>query len=155
MRTESPSVVEPRKSAPRPTVADVMHPDPIAVRADEDLLVTAVRMTREEIRHMPIVDADDQVIGILSDRDLRVVLGDPAMSTSESADDGGQELTVDWAMTADPVTLCADAPAADLVPLLVEQRLGAVPVVDRATRRLVGIVSYVDLLRFLLARSPL
>jgi CBS-domain-containing membrane protein len=131
-----------------------MHPDPLSARPDDDLLVTAVRMVREGIRHLPVVDGDHRVIGILSDRDLRVMLGDPLRSVSEGPDEGEEDLTVDWAMTTGPVTIAVDALAADLEQLLVDQRLGAVPVVD-AERRLVGIVSYVDLLRFLLRRSPL
>jgi CBS domain-containing protein len=49
-------------------------------------------------------------------------------------------------MTLNPITITADSPLADLGWSLLEERVGAVPVVDDDDR-LIGIVSYVDVLR--------
>jgi CBS domain-containing protein len=54
-------------------------------------------------------------------------------------------------MTAEPRTILEDEPLSTAVRALVEDRLGALPVVDEQDR-LLGILSYVDLLRYLGAR---
>ncbi len=56
------------------------------------------------------------------------------------------ERTVGEVMQGDIVTLDSEDSVSDAIDLLLEHRVGAVPVVDRLGS-LVGIVSYVDLLR--------
>lgn len=130
-----------------PRVADVMVRSPVAFRADDRLFDLVLRMVREGIRHVPIVDEDRRVVGIVTDRDVRVVVGDPVHALARSDELELDELTAAHAMTARPVTLREDAPLSELASTLVEERIGAAPVVDR-DRRLVGVASYVDLLRF-------
>ena len=55
-------------------------------------------------------------------------------------------------MSSDVITVGRDADAAEIVDLMLEERLSALPVVETGTRELAGIVSYVDLLR---AAQPL
>jgi CBS domain-containing protein len=60
---------------PQQTKASViMSADPATVAADEDVDVVAVKMMRLGIRHLPVVDADDKPIGLISARDLVAVL---------------------------------------------------------------------------------
>ena len=54
-------------------------------------------------------------------------------------------------MTTEPLTLAPDDDLQDAVELLIEEKIGGVPVVDEA-EGLVGIVTYVDLLRCFLNR---
>ena len=54
-------------------------------------------------------------------------------------------------MTTDPVTVSPDDDLAEAVELLIEQKIGGIPVVDEA-EGLVGIVTYVDVLRCFLNR---
>jgi CBS domain-containing protein len=54
-------------------------------------------------------------------------------------------------MTSEPLTLAPDDELAEAVELLLEQKVGGVPVVDEA-EGLVGIVTYVDVLRCFLNR---
>lgn len=51
-------------------------------------------------------------------------------------------------MSGAPLSVSTETPAREVVELMLEHRIGAVPVID-AEQRLVGIVSYVDVLRTL------
>lgn len=135
------------KAVATPKVRDVMSASPIYFAPDDNLLLAAIRMTREQIRHLPVV-ADGKVVGILSDRDLRVALGDPVRAL-EGDVDLDQTMTVGWAMTSQPVTAREDDDLAGLRRYFLDERIGALPVVDDSGA-LVGIVSYVDVLRYAL-----
>jgi CBS-domain-containing membrane protein len=120
---------------------------PATVASHDSLLDAAARMAERNVRHLPVVDGDRHVVGMLSDRDVRTVLGDSARPLHPL--DGVvriRSLRVADAMTRDAFVVRDDAPFADVVRVFTDQRVGAVPVVDGA-ERLVGIISYVDVFR--------
>jgi CBS domain-containing protein len=121
---------------------------PATAEADDSLLDAAARMANRGIRHLPVVDGDHHVVGMLSDRDVRTQVGQSAL---EAADDEHASvrmelLRVGDVMTRDAFVLDLDAPFAEVVRVFTEQRVGAVPVVDDH-ERLIGIISYVDVFR--------
>ncbi len=122
-----------------------------AAYADDPLADAVARMVEHGIRHLPVVDGMMRVAGIVSERDVRRATGRALLEAG--AERGGyvQRLRVGDVMTSEPRTLLADEPLSVAVRALVEDRFGALPVVDDQDR-LMGIVSYVDLLRYLGAR---
>ena len=60
---------------------------------------------------------------------------------------------VESVMTPNPTSVPRDAPIEDVAAALVDQRIGAVLVIDDA-ERVVGVVSYIDVLAHLLGREP-
>jgi acetoin utilization protein AcuB len=132
-----------------PSVATVMRTKVEVARADDDLLDAASTMFSDDLRHLPVVDGDGRVVGILSDRDLRSAVGDPVeVLRGEEPQPRGP--TVGDAMVPNPVTTRAETSIADLASCFLDERVGAVPVVDEHDR-LVGIASYIDLLRHVIA----
>lgn len=132
------------------TVQEVMTPDPVKCHADDRLLDAAARMVQFNVRHLPVVDADQHVVGILSDRDVRQAMGDPLLPLTEpkpwrSDLKAKSELRVADAMTRAPMIAHHDDSLTRVVGDLIDQRVGALPVVDHE-ERLVGIVSYLDVL---------
>jgi len=125
----------------------LMTREPATAAADDSLLDAAARMADRNVRHLPVVDGDRHVVGILSDRDVRTRVGDwlrpfrPADAVVRA-----RSYRVGDAMTRAVFVVNQDAPFDDVVRVFTDQRVGAVPVVDD-TERLVGIISYVDVFR--------
>jgi CBS domain-containing protein len=128
-------------------VVHVMTMNPAVTAADATLGEAAGVMLEGGFRHLPVVDADRRLAGMIAERDLRAALGVELERLSD-AGAGLLEQLVERAMRPDPITVGADATLREVVEVLSEERIGALPVVDER-ERLVGIVSYVDVLRFL------
>lgn len=105
-------------------------------------------MTRERIRHLPVVRAG-ALIGMLSDRDV--------LARGETRADGTLRVAphalVGEAMTPTPVETCEpSADVATLARVMIEKKIDAIPVVRGL--RLVGLVTSSDLLSLLAERAP-
>ena len=85
-----------------------------------------------------------------TDRDVRAYLSD-ALSADPKARERALKTAVGDIMTTEPLSIAPDNDLKDAVEMLIEQKFGAIPVVDGA-EGLVGIVSYVDVLRNYLER---
>lgn len=127
----------------------IMTADPTTIAPDATLRDAAELLQTLEVRHLPVVDASGELIGMLSDRDLRA-FELPRMLGKEPAAEyrAAMEAKVSTAMTADVVVVQAEADVAEVVDQMIDNRIGAVPVVD-AEGTLAGIISYVDVLRHL------
>ena len=91
------------------------------------------KMSQNRIRHLPIIDADGRLIGIVTDRDIRSALPysmikDPAR-TAET--EKVKDLKVKDIMTTDPKTIGPHHTIQDALVLIQELRVGALPVVDK------------------------
>ncbi|HEY8430391.1 MAG TPA: CBS domain-containing protein [Sandaracinaceae bacterium] len=132
-----------------PTVGTLMIRRVDAAFADDPLTEAAARMVARGIRHLPVVDGTMRVRGILSERDVRQATGRKLLEIEEGERaEYARRLRVGDVMTPEPRTIGEDEPLGNAVRALVEDRFGALPVVDEEDR-LVGILSYVDLLRYL------
>lgn len=130
-------------------VRDYMSEGVFFANPEDGLRQTWDRMQERGIRHMPVLDDQEHIVGIISDRDLR---------RPGTLDVGGQadafvldnSMKVKEAMTGRPDTVRADDPLAAAVTLFVDKHYGALPVVGEQGEVL-GMLSSVDLLRALQA----
>lgn len=126
-------------------VRDVMTLQPITVAPTTSLQEVLELMVRHGIRGIPVVD-DERVIGIVTDRDVKMMLGPGARGIDEDLlDEDILERDVSWAMSPEVETVDADAPLSIAGGMLLDLRVGALPVVDNGGE-LIGIVSQTDLL---------
>lgn len=116
----------------------------------------AIRLIEDcEVRHLPVVDgAGGPLLGIVSDRDLRE-FRIPLMVEIERFADADRDRTdellntpISEVMAADVVSVDSNESIESVIDAMIEYKVGAVPVIDRHTQELVGIVSYVDVLRY-------
>ncbi len=103
-------------------------------------------MRENRIRHVPVVDDDKKLIGLVSDRDLRRPdwVDDEENVAHYYLLDNAHK--VEGAMTRDPWVVHPNDPIQEAVGLVLKHRIGVLPVVG-AQRELVGIISAVDMLR--------
>jgi CBS domain-containing protein len=142
-------------------VKDVMTRDPITIDPGAALGTAIEVMRAKKVRHLPVVDDDGQLVGIVTDRDLRQAAFAPVLAEHLSlaaqrrlrgiAQDL-ENLTVRDAMTWVVVTTHPEATLAHAAILMSEQRVGSLPVVKNG--KLLGIVSERDLLRALRSEYP-
>jgi CBS domain-containing protein len=129
------------------TAQELMTASPAVAFATTSLREAFRRLELLHIRHLPVVDAEGRLLGMLSDRDL-YPFAKPYLVADEYV--GGLRTTLDadvsCLMSSDVVAVQVGTPAPEIARILVERNVGAVPVVDEE-RSLLGIVSYVDLLR--------
>lgn len=131
------------------TARELMTENPATLTTQATIAEAWDLMRELEIRHVPVIQ-DGALVGMLSDRDLaRVDIASLLMA--EGAGAAGQDLGTPIAglMSTDVIFVQRETELRDVIDLLVESRVGALPVVDPDTRAVVGIVSYIDVLRAL------
>ena len=126
---------------------ELMTPNPVTVPPDATLAEVWDLMRDRGIRHVPVVEGDT-LVGMLSDRDLAHV-DLPRLMKLEGVEALRRELSIPVVkvMSSGLVVVDDDAEMDEVIDLLIEHRVGALPVVRPGTAQLVGIVSYVDVLR--------
>jgi CBS-domain-containing membrane protein len=131
----------------RVVVDAVMTHDPVSVGPETCLAEAAEALLQGGFRHLPVIDDAGRLVGILSERDLRTRLG---LEVEGFCAATLEALTapVSEAMTPDPISARVGAPLSEVLEAFTTERLGSLPVIDDADR-LVGILSYVDVLRWL------
>lgn len=127
----------------------------ITARPGTPVLEARQLMLKEKIRHLLVTDEADLLVGIVTDRDIRLNL--PSQATSLSVWEINHllaKLAVDEVMTQVVITVGPDIPAREAARLMIERQIGALPVVDGGI--LIGIVTETDLLRgFIRIDAPL
>ncbi len=126
-------------------VANVMTPKPETADVASSIRAAMEKLLELDVRHLPIVD-HGQLVGIVSDRDLREVT---SRLLREGVTSTGPSLStpIGAVMSSDVLSVDPETDLAEACDLMIEHRVGALPVVVTGTDELVGIVSYVDLLR--------
>jgi acetoin utilization protein AcuB len=128
---------------------DLMTANPATVDPKASIGDTWDLMRDLEIRHVPVVQ-DGALVGMLSDRDLgHLDIGRVLALEGASAALAELARPVVERMSADVIFVHPDTEVADVIGLLLEGKVGALPVIRPDTREVVGIVSYVDILRVL------
>ena len=120
----------------------------LTVDPDKTVFEAHELMATNHIRHLPVVDQNQQLIGIVTDRDIRSAL--PYNFIKDSCSPEQREeicaLTVKDVMTADPITVSPTYTIQDALLMIQNSKVGALPVVEE-DGRLSGILSVRDLLR--------
>jgi CBS domain-containing protein len=125
--------------------ADLMTANVLTASSGDALLEAADMMAWKGVRHLPVVDDDGRLVGMVSERDLRTLLGVPAEALEHWAGAFGRDRTIDEVMVRSVESVRPDQPLSQVIAAMISRNVGALPVVD-AERRPVGIISYLDVL---------
>lgn len=126
-------------------VSDIMTEKPATVRLDSSLRNALELMEKVGCHHLPVLNTENHLIGIISDRDCRTALNSPYILRERWQDEElVDHLRVRVMMTPAPIVVAPDAKAENAAQLMLENRISCLPVMRDET--LVGIVTRSDIL---------
>jgi len=133
-------------------VRDVMSMSPVTIPPSMSVHEAHALMQQRKVRHLPVLQGGC-LVGIVSDRDIRLVLPSPATSLAVwEIRHLLDALTVGEMMTCFVMTTAPDRLMTEAVGRMLGHRVGALPVVE--DRRVVGILTRTDVLRAFRRVSP-
>jgi len=132
-------------------VKEYMRAPAITISAEAGLDRALMIMRTQRIRHLPVVDDNGAMIGLISDRDLRL-----SMLEMEQGPGGAPKgyylpaLTkVTAVMVTNVLTASPEMPLSNAATIMSERKFGCLPVVDAASKKPIGIITETDMLRLL------
>ncbi|MCC6524814.1 MAG: CBS domain-containing protein [Polyangiaceae bacterium] len=124
-------------------VRDLMSREVKTLERNDSLSIADRVMQLERIRHMPVLDEDGLVVGVVSQRDLfRGALANALGYGKHAQEKILDTLLVKDVISSDLVTTRPDAPLAEAARVMVERKVGCLPVLDGD--KLVGILTEGD-----------
>lgn len=142
---------------------DIMETKVITVSPDMDITAAAKLLLENHINGVPVVNEDEEIIGILCQSDLifqqkeipfppifTVLDSFIPLSSSQKMEDEFKKISavrVDQAMIKEPVTVTADTPVTEIANLMVEKHYHTIPVTDE--KQVIGIIGKEDVLKTL------
>ena len=128
------------------TVGDVMSREVHTLGRNDTLAAAEDTMKQAGIRHLPVLDEDGLLCGVLSQRDLfRGALLRALGYGSRAEEHLLQTMVVKEAMSGEPVSTTPECPLAEAARLMVARKVGCLPVMEG--ERLVGILTEGDFVR--------
>jgi len=105
-------------------------------------------MAQSRIRHLPVIETDGRLVGIVTDRDIRSALPYEFFKKHPSMQEKKKfsKLQIKDIMSKNPITISPTYTIQDALLMIQDAKVGALPVVDEENR-LTGIISVRDLLR--------
>jgi len=138
-------------TAARFEVRDLMTDRLYTVRPDNDLATVKNLMVEHRIRHIPVVDPEENLVGLVTHRDLlRHALIEQADIPPYVEDVVLEQVQVREVMTPNPDTIAAETDIREAAQTMLDNKYGCLPVVEGS--RLVGILTESDFVR-LMARG--
>lgn len=126
-------------------VSDWMTTDVATISPKATLPDAHQLMTKEQVRRLPVVDANGRLVGIITRGDVRGAQPSPATSlTIWELNYLLSKLAVEKVMTSNPVTITEDATIAEAAQLMLENRISGLPVLNKENK-LVGIITESDI----------
>ena len=117
-------------------IRDIMTERPIVIRPEASIDEAISLILDQRVSGLPVVDADGRLLGVISELDIIDLVYKADIQASRVRDH----------MTRDPLTLTAEDSLDEAARLFCTQSIRRIPVVQQ--KRLVGIVSRRDLIRF-------
>ncbi len=129
-----------------PTLATIMTRHVISVNMDDEISLLETLRDSHGFKHFPVVDEEQKLVGIVSDRDICNQLSPFVHTVAETKrDEALLHRRAHQIMSRQPITANAEDDVDYAARLMLFNGISAIPVTD-SDNRLVGIVTWVDLL---------
>ena len=130
-------------------VRERMSTQPVTIPADVTITKALQVMRQNEVRRLPVLDEEGNLVGIVSEKDL--LYASPSPATSLSIYEMHyllSRLRVTELMTTEPITVSPDTPLEEAARIMADNKIGGLPVMEDG--RLVGIITETDIFKVFL-----
>lgn len=135
-----------RKNLGNLVVSKIMNKNPKTIKTGDGVALANEIMFENNIRHLPVVNADHELEGILSDRDLlSIAMESQSWENMDRVIEFWRSKTVVSVMTKSPETVSADTSLTKVAQIMLEKQISCLPVVEG--KRVVGLVTDTDFLK--------
>ena len=126
----------------------IMTEKVITINVDDRFSLVEEKMREFRIRHLPVIDKNKKLVGIVTQRDLYKV-------QSPRRDENGNwfydkesldEHILKYVMTPEPFTLKPEDHLGDAILHMVDRKYGSIPIVNEK-HHVIGIITQIDILR--------
>ena len=127
-------------------VRERMTRNPIFIRPDTPVTEAQALMKREKIHHLPVLDKDEKLVGIVAEKDL--LYASPSVATTLSVYEMTSllaKLKVEKVMSREVISIAEDVPLEEAARIMADRGIGGLPIVRGKT--VVGIITESDLFR--------
>jgi acetoin utilization protein AcuB len=146
------AAAQPRKDRKAVKVKAQMSKNPVTVKPEDGLKDAILKMARGRFRHLPVVDEKDKLVGMLTDRDIRLIRPSLAIVNKEDAALQLWSISVQQAAVFDPISVKPETTLKEAAALMMRWRVGGLPVVD-GQEKPIGMITYTDILREFVGRD--
>ena len=128
-------------------VSERMSTDLITIGPDFTIAEARSKMSTHSIRHLPVVDNEGELVGIVTDRDMRDAMPSTLVKKTNYEETVAKIMNylVSDIMTRDPITIYGYFTIQDALLVIQKKKVGALPVIDEEGH-LIGLLSTRDLL---------
>ncbi len=110
----------------------------VTIASDADYKAALKLMQENALHHLPVVDAEGNLVGMAAERDLLLAASHYLHSAVEIGD----------IMHRGVVTVPPEMPVSEAASLMIDKRIGGLPVVDEG-EGLIGIITETDIFKAL------
>ena len=114
------------------TIREIMQSEPIVVQPQDSVHHALELLIENSISGLPVTDANDCIVGVVSERDVLKLFYEP------------EALTVGAVMTKNPIAISVDSPLVEVFDCLMANDFRRVLIHDQ--QKLVGLISRADLM---------
>ncbi|WP_156820824.1 HPP family protein [Dasania marina] len=136
-----------QRRQPAVFATQIMTRPAIAMNDQESIYSASLLLKRQRFHHLPIINKNGELIGIVTDRDMMRFSLDNSLADLRS-------ITVSRIMNKKVITAAEETEIRSIADVMCRQNISAMPITDQ-NRRLIGIVSSTDILRTLVHQAPL
>jgi len=142
----------PADQSPSLKAAQIMRTPVVSITSDASISEALDILDSAGFRHIPVLSPDSELVGMISDRDiLQCMCGTEATCIHCASDKQG--ISIASIMTGSVLSTAVETDARHIARLFVEQRIGAMPVMEN--EQLVGIITRSDILRAVMVHFDL
>ena len=141
-----------RKDRKAAKVKEQMSRNPVTVKPEDGLKDAIWKMEHGQFRHLPVIDENGKLLGILTDRDVRLIRPSLAFVDKEDAATQLWSIAVQQAAAFHPVSVKPETALKEAAEMMLRWHVGGLPVVDDHDK-VVGMITYTDILREFIGRE--